>query len=370
MIDIIIYGIGDLKTRLYVENILKENVRIVGYMDDDFKGDTFNYCPIINESNIQEIKFDYLILSALYVPKLEEQYKKLVWGGVEESKIIRFYYYNYFGFNTPLRRLRQHDLSEFDGFFFGMSHGVDGLFPHKLSKNIYRLCARGMDLEYQKRLLEHMINKKMIKGHYFIFELPYYIFNYSVQNTRFFKYRICYYDELGCLETCNNKLELGNSKYIEEYLAYHQVFNEAPPLLDGASSQIQYSLKSKSISLLYKEKIEKDFWDINETHMLNNINIWKEIVSLIRNYDPVSKIAVVVFPQSPNMIRKYIRLPHFHISKRVFYENVVDEQITLLDDFLVFKNRRALFKDGTHLNSEGADLYSSHLEEELCSLFY
>ncbi len=366
-IRVIIFGIYKFECRIKMENSFHDNVELIGYMDNFYNEKTFNYRPVINIYTLKDIEYDYILINSVRTDSIEEIYKQLHYGGgVKKEKIIRWYYYSYFGNDSPIHRYQKFDKEIFDGFIFGMSHAVDGFLPHYFDKNIYRFCARGMDMFYHRSLVEYILKDNTNKR-YFMFELPYYIFNYETFHNKFFKYRINYYKEIESIKNSNINDE--NLYFLKEYEAYEKIFKSeiGDP---QTSSEIPLTNRDSVVRLDLDERIYEEFWDVNSAAISRNKIYFNEIVRMIYEYNRDSKIAVVVFPHNIMEVNKLGN--KLTEVKQIFYDilNSYHNEVELFDFFYIYKERPEFFKDWTHLNNKGAKEFTQMLNIEMNGRFY
>lgn len=335
----------------------------------------FDYCPYIYIENINSINFDYIVIT---YPKeiYNEVINELLDANIDLNKVV---YYDLFKNTLCVDVIYNFakNAQEYNTALFGMSHSQCGIQLQYLKKHekIYKFSAPSMDLFCHYHILlelfrEHYQKSRSVEQ--FVFELPYYIFNFDLSRFKSFVLNRIYY--FYRVNNYHNMSEAIDESIIKSFERYTKIFQT-----DSKSTRFSYNeeyIKKTSISLLerikfYYHKIssainmvflhddvwEKDFVDTKK----ENIIIWSDILELIHKINPNAKVKVVVFPFSPLFV--YTHKNSITKRKTEFYEilNLVSPEVDVIDEFDT--GNKYKFLDHCHLDYCSREEYSRHFDE-------
>lgn len=370
-IKVILYGVRSQK-REWVEKYINKSYKIISYTDLDPEYNElteFDYKPFVKIENLKNINFDYILILPNEKLPIKEIYENLLYNDIEKEKII--YWENLIGdYRNPLKEF--YNLNrEFEGFIFGMSHSFNGFLTHYFDKKFFKFAAPSMDLYFHLNVLNNIRKSDLLKkANYFIFELPYYIFNYDISK---------------CKNTCKIRMN-----YLEMFNDYHnygmneeekrniKVYNLIKDMFINRNiynfSSNNFENKSKaSCSKEERENMRRDrdhvLYKFERDTIQENLLIWKKIIGAVKEINIHAKIAVVIYPNNPYAIECHKEA--FDKMKKMFYQLIaqdISEKIYIYDYHAVIEENQ--FIDHCHLNGQACINFSKFLNKELEKKFY
>lgn len=311
---------------------------------------------IIDKCDLHDSIF---IIEESWLPLLLEK-------GVPQTRMIYPSLFDKLDFANPIMSFS----GVYDSVLFGMSHAQCGIIENNLSIScIYKEAAPSLDLflhwKYLKLLCKlHAGVVKKIQ--YYIFELPYYIFNYDLSRFGDFCYtKLNYFDQVDDYHHLGEKES--QKKMIALYQHYKELFDS--PVFYRKSEDINqndkaslprkaYRLVRNAIKIIYNKD---DVWYkyYNKT-IDENKKIWDDIQYTIHENSPDAQIIVLIMPFNP-----LFRITHKAVIKKqreIFFQNLGHQII--VDDFK-WSHSYFDFKDHCHLKDELAEKYTKHLDIRL-----
>lgn len=385
MKKVILYGINNRANLARIGQLLSEEFEVIGFVDskDSERRRFFSNKPLFSIKDIVTMKvdFDYIILASGSQDSLFKT--KLIRGGVYEERILEWTILREFMFENNMVLYKKRRMN-YEGMVFGMSHSYWGLFTYRLSKPFFKFSAPAMDLFFINKQLQEVINENYLGKSdgayrsnlkYIILEFPYYYFNYDMsRNKTHMRRQMILADYFG--DTHNFGETVEDQKIIVQYYVWKEMFYDRLKynssycysdhiLRNGNITQDMINTAKTSISHVWdkehKETIEE------------NIDIFNNMIKLINNFDKKIKIIILVMPQS-----KYDSLFHFdEVEKtRHYFLTTINEIMSKYDNpyfvwdlYKDYFEKENLFLDCIHLNSAGADFFSTQLEEKLKKIY-
>ena len=376
---VIFYGINRFQNKL--ENLLSSNYELKGYSDFDKKYEnisTYEYKPFYNSENLLKTKFDYIVICNSNKKESEKVLVTLRNLGIEDDKIVQSYCLSW---NERMFRTTFDDYininSKFDGLVFGMSYSRFAFLTHYFDKNFFKFSLGGVDLYTDKKWLGYLIenHKELLNSvKYVVLDLPYYIFNWDITSTSQIFYRMAYFDRF------DDYRKFGESpsgqKYITSYRILKDMFSERFESDKSICSNNYYEngqmlKKANDASYFAASGI---WYKRYENTIAENKEIFQEFINLINRINPDIKIAVVTYPYC----QKFLEVNKEYVSnlQKEFYEIINStkgcENIKIFDFIKEtrYKFDDTCFRDATHFNGKGAELFSHILNKKFIAELY
>ncbi len=379
---ILLYGIG--KELDNVENRIKEEHEIIGYMDSFSEINLYQGRVFYEVRKVKSLEFDYLIITVWD--------RKAAWSiqnwlvsdyGIPIEKIIPFWVY-------AKREIWEHkmktcDLKNIKGMILGNSYALHGFLEKELDLPFVNLSARSQDLFYSYRVYSRCIEEygdRLSSLEYIVLDLyDYMIFNVDISRTRYF---LEYLYLGGLYETHNFKKNKNFSGSIKDELfrTYGIVLEEEnqkrkimDKIFDNANIQPNffpndlwgYIEKEAPVPLnaVLSSVIRKRFEDT----ITENKEIIVDFIKTIRNKNRDMKIVFTLIP-------KYISVevaaePFMQVWKAEFNDIITDlcaKYQILFWNYkgcgCISKNPR-FYHDPRHLNTAGAKAMTAILNKNL-----
>lgn len=277
--EILLYGLE--RGHLIVEKYLKRNHKIIGYVDEFFKGKVYNGVDVYSKESINDLKFDYIVISIESVEERKKAYENLLNIGIETNKIVDFFdifmeCYSY-RLDVPekkIDRIMSNVNEPLDGIILGISHGLCGINPKYLQKNFCNLAIPSQDLYYNLKQLKHLIENykdKIEKLQYVVIDMFTYIyFNYDISLT---KNAVLYYELSGYRD--DESHNFAKNKNFDGTIAEELAKIQAGYEKEGIEKYSRKDVKEKKE--IYNSLFNMDNVDVNED--FKRIGIYDRYVS-------------------------------------------------------------------------------------------
>ena len=374
MMDIVIVGLSD--NRRTILSDLSVSCKIVGYTDIEkyYKGFTsFDYLPYCAIADIGRISYDYLIIGYTQKNDIEAAIKELIESGISTENVIEYQYYKETLCINQVRAFANTD-QKFDMFLFGMSHSQCSIQPQYFSQRLFKFAAPSMDLFCQEKLVRSIVEQfpeSVAGAKAFIFELPYYIFNFDLSRFRQFVLNRLFY-----FHVFSDYHHFGESPVDQELTRHFENFikvfdrdikSDKFTLNKDDEHEVRTGLVStvKSIAHEFLRKwniyhFHDDVWFKNYSNtQKENSDYWVSIQKLIREVNPNAEIRVLVCPFDPLFRRLYEK--QIDEKRQQFYTTIGDVQV--IDDFELNDNYR--FSDHCHLRTECGLRFTQYVRKQL-----
>ena len=344
----------------FIEEFESE-VSILGYLENgqtDLQIKLKDYKKLDPEK-IQEIQYDYIILTDLTEEENNKCYKYLTSLNIKESKIFSILKLNVQipieGFNYRLSELIAKDKIEL--LITGLSYAEVGINTKLLNYESINFALSSQDLYYDYKILEYILEFSNVKNHikYVLINMAYYSFDFDLSRT-FERTRIHrYYPFIE--DTHNYKdniiLKLLSRKYSQEghNKQYMDIFNMKQNVIADASC-IE---KGEKYAIYHSKMNHKVIREENLAIFDNMLKLLKQ-----RNIEPV----IIVCPTSEYYFNNYDKR-----KIKEFYKNIEPfknrDQFLLLDYFDSSLFTINDFWDDSHLNGEGAKKLTQLIQKEI-----
>lgn len=178
--NIILYGIG--QGREYVEKVLRQEHKIVGYMDSYSHIKTYNGIPFYKLSDVQKIQYDYIVISIVDRDAAWSVMSRMITEfGVESGRVIP---YSCYASNEIYKFKMNTCNTDIDGLILGNSHARWGYIENFFDGNFVNLSGSSQDLTYSNKIFKICLKKykqKLQNLKYLIIDM--YDYNYFNINT-------------------------------------------------------------------------------------------------------------------------------------------------------------------------------------------
>ena len=379
MNKVILYGINRFQNKL--ENLLSSKYEVIGYSDFDKKFEkikNYEYKPFYNEESLMNADYDYIVICNSNKKESEKSLIALRNLGIDECKIIQTYCLSW---NERMFRTTFDDFinlnQNFEGLVFGMSYSRFAFLTHFFDKNFFKFSLGGVDLYTDKKWLSYITDnhKELLSSvKYVVLDLPYYIFNWDITSTSQIFYRMAYFDKFDDYRKFGESTS--GQKYISNYRVLKDMFEER-----FESNKSVYSNNYYENGQMLKKANDESYFAASgiwykryENTILENIQIFQEFITLIKQINPDIKIAAVTYPYC----QKFLEVNKEHISnlQKEFYHIINNtkgcENIKIFDFIkdTKYKFDDTCFRDATHFNGKGAELFSHILNKKFNDELY
>lgn len=379
---IVLYGLGqglDL-----VEQRIKDEHEIIGYMDSYASLTVFRGKPFYKLEDIKNINFDYIVIVIWNRGISWSVYKMLTDNyGLSPEHVIPFYVYakhDLFDY-----KMRSHNLEKIQGLIFGNSVMAWGGLEKELSIPFLNLAVPGSDIYYnyktfQKCILEYSEQLKNLK--YIIIDLyDYYYFNYD---TSMSISALQYIDWGGIMDEHNFKKnknfkgsfseELFNKLYMlhtpEIAANMYKLFDD---INIGYAPLEEPRWKNRGKDTFVDSKIIKGSLILknHEDTINENVKLLDLFMEEIQKFNKDIKVIFTLMPMSVNIGSIRDLLPRWNCIK-IEFNNIVNSLCVKYNAlFWNYEKKEeitgnyAFFYDDQHLNTIGARAFTSILNEDL-----
>jgi uncharacterized protein YktA (UPF0223 family) len=375
---IIVYGVRC--DRWNFERLLKNNYTIIGYSDADTEYaelKEYDYKPFIQIKELRNVEFDYIVILHHNPNTTKLIYNNLVDNGVSLDKILEYCHLGNGAcdFRNPIKEYEILD-RPFEGMVFGMSHSHSGFIAHWFSKQFFKFSSPSMDLFYHYNILQHLKNnnKNIYRVQYFVFEFPYYIFNFDLSKcTNECKSRLNYFEIINDYHhygiNDEQKRYIHQYKLFKDMLIHEHTYNHSSNNFEKKHNRNKYVRPEDA--MYAKGHV---WYKINEDTIEENIGLWKKILLLIKEINQNAKIAVVVFPHNHYSIKCHTEA--IEKMKDLFYNclNIKEDEKEILKfklhDYYQWSKDETDFLDECHLFGDACKEFSLVLNEEFEKGFY
>lgn len=377
MIRIIIVGLSDYRKEIK-ENIA-DNIEIVAYCDIEEKRKEytfFDYKPYVEIEKISRLSYDYFIVAYANSNDIRKAIEDLVSFGARKANVIAYANYRTSLCINPISVFAKTDI-DFDVLLFGMSHSQCSIQTQLFNERIYKFASPSMDMFCHYKILKVLIEKythKLETVSTYIFEFPYYIFNFDLSRFKSFVANRLYYFYM--LSDYHHFGENDDDKYvIENFESFVKIF-------DKDSSAIKYSYNKElgnvergfwnTIKKYYRNirrimqicKNREDVWYKNYVNtQKENLEYWEKIKQIIKENNPAAEIRILVCPFD----KLFRRIHRKAISeKRDQFYKAIGNDVKVYDDFSL--NEKYTFIDHCHLNTSSGLKYCKHVMQNILKM--
>lgn len=381
MKKVIIYGIGAMgeNNLNQIRERLSDRYEVIGFMDSFYQKEFYQYLKVYKIGELPEMDYDYIVINAYNQSSDDEIYNLLSGYGVPNGKIVRYAKYAYrspeFPVSSKFNKLmifrQQNLLPEPDGLLIGMSYSELGVDVNRLSGCIYNLAAGALDLFYNKLMTESLFSMGKIieQSRYFIFEMPYFIFNYdlSLCDHGLFQHTMNY---ISFWERWHHFREKESNK---EFLRGFPVFQDMFLRDSQGNSSMILNCRAMSEMRILEEGNGDNVVShtIKKNHIATveeNRDLFQQIIKMLKEKAPHIQTIILICPQ-PSFIRNlYEKYP---LQKQIFWQEMRRAQeaypdLIILDEQELFTGRDEYFADKYgHLNRSGCDKFTEFLDQKL-----
>ncbi|WP_294345357.1 hypothetical protein [uncultured Clostridium sp.] len=412
---ILLYGLE--RGHLIAEKYLKKEHKIIGYVDEFYKGKVYNGLNVYSKESINDLNFDYIVIAIESTEVRKVAYEDLKQLGIESKKIVDFFdiYMECYSYklDIPVKkidRIMSNVNKPLDGIILGISHGLCGINPKYLQKNFCNLAIPSQDLYYNLKQLKHLIKnyrEKVENLQYVVIDMFTYIyFNYDISLT---KNAVLYYELSGYRDdeshnfaknknfdgTISEELAKIQEKYEkdarekysrEDVRARKEIYNS---LFDMDNVDINEDFKRIGIydryvsdfgtrvereRVITDEEIEKlkseDMPNSIAVNMFSetvkeNIEIFNEMLKTIFELNKDMKVYLVLIPQ---YIEREIKVQKEDLDWKPKFYDILDKfkeeyKFEVLDfkDCEAISAKREYYYDFGHLNYQGSMVFTELL---------
>lgn len=376
---VLVFGIH---SKLLLEELTQINsdYQIIGFTDFNYEyvRKEYNYLPFYEINEVKNVEFDYLIILARTQADNDKKYRACLDIGIPPTKMLPMFYWGGVRKDVPfcnhIEVLKSFD-KKFEGYIFGMSYTLLGLYTHCLSAAFYKLSWWSADIHFMYKTSQMILNDKYTdksRLKYIIIDIPYYTFNYD-----FSRNGLNFRKGLKFWEYFNDNHNLCSVKQHEisllEYQLYMDMFGRKKESGLAFLDDITRTGRITSEMIEQQKNHLSHVWKCEHKQtIIENRRLFSSWISNLKVFNPGLKIIILVTPHS-KYIEKYWP-ESINKCKELFYEIINDTQKTfdffVWDYFNVFYSDDKYFLDIMHLNSTGAAEFSKIVEKRLKEEIY
>lgn len=377
---ILLYGIG--KDLADIEEKIKQEHEIIGYMDSFAKINKYRGRVFYELSDLNDLDFDYLIIT-LKDRKTAWEIQEMLAGqyGVNMEKIIPFYVY----VNREMWsiKMHNHELEKVQGLIFGNSLAATGFLEEELDIPFINLAVSSQDLYYCYRVFcrcMEQYGEQFSNLKYIVIDLYNYMeFNLDISRGRDllgYLYHGGIYDEHNFKINKNYSDTLENEMFTNYYIVLRNqkqnIIQDIFSNWDTGFNEFVYDRWNhipKNVLLRAEQIVGRSITERFEDTFQENINILKCFIKDIRKRSADIKIVFTLIPQYITMEK--VSAPFMHRWKDEFYRVITDICEGNHAIFWDFKNYKEIsenhmfYYDEMHLNTVGARAMSAILNDKL-----
>lgn len=372
--NVVIVGLADNRRSILAE--ISAQCRVVGYADIKKYHrafDSFDYVPYVEVADLKSFECDFIVIGYTKREDIQAVNNELRTAGGDTDKVIE---YQLFKDTLCIDQMKAFENTEhnFDILLFGMSHSQCSIQPQYFTQRLFKFAAPSMDLFCQEKIVRRLISdytESVTKTKQFVFELPYYIFNFDLSRFRqFVLNRVYYFHSFSDYHHFGEKE--GDQELILHFENFVKVFDRDTrsdkftlnkDADNETSSGVVAKAKRVAHEVLRKREIrhfKDDVWFKNyESTQKENADLWNSIITQIKAVNPNAEITVLVCPFDPMFRKLYAK--QIDEKKKQFYSTIGD--IKVIDNFEL--NDDYHFADHCHLRTECGLRYTQVVRKQL-----
>ena len=366
MEKVIVFGVKNIKVRRDVEYFLDDSYQIIGYSDGHYSSDILDGKPFFRPEELCEQKYDFIIVTS-QTGKAQAEIRRILSGlGVPSDKIIRPIILKE-GDKTKslpdiVTHIERHYKGE-PGLIFGMSYSYMGIYEKKLRFPFFNCSFSGMDIYYNACVFQYMEERGILSTvEKALFVIPYYYFDFDMSRSAG-EYEEGFTFSMHRLNDWHSyKMVPGASEYVENYRMFGKKISEYyhVPMWKEPTNCVHGAPDNSDML--------EPLWFANhkETESENR-NIFAEFYQKIEARR--GELILVIPPLYVDGVNQMSKAA-LQAKKERFYGILKDMEENLgsihIYDYLdAFSGRRELFRDTTHLNSNGAEEFTKLINRDI-----
>lgn len=346
MKKVMIFGTG--RTSYNVVNNLKNDVRIVAYIDNDkSKLGVKDSYPVLSVDEIGKFEYDYIIIASQFEEEIFKQLREL---DIDEQKIIRFFKWFDVNNNYIEKAITSYyNTSIYRGIITGISYTRAAILENILNYKFMILAFPSQDIKFDYKVAKYIIKKKHNnKIDYCIIGLSYYSFQYDLLKSSM-KNKACFYKFMD-----SNKNESNYDFNVENMIFREECFKNFSQEVEFC--KLDYELKNK----IGKKQALIDCSKSHPETVIENNQLLKDYLKLLK-YNKIKPI-IVVCPVS-KYYNKYFSNRIENEFHSIIKEVAQQYDFQYIDYFRSEEFDDDDFQDVSHLNHKGAEKFTKILNE-------
>lgn len=359
MKKVILYGVRHVELRRDIEHFLDDCYEIIGYSDTYYTSDVLDGKQFIPPEKLPNTEFDYIIPLSFKEKILADMRLNLIGQGVSPEKIIWPTMFLHQGKETMQADLIQDIDKRYqgeEGLIFGLSYSLRGIFEKKLRPVFYDCSWHGLDLYYNYRIFQYIRRQGLLsKIKFALLVFPYYYFNYDMSKSMY-HYREGQMFALRGLGDWHNYQQMpGTSDYVANYRMFGRKMSEFYHFFKYEQhNRGIYQGKEGEAELSHLWRREYSATIAENTALF---------AAFSRELAETEIIPVLVIP--PYYVKgiSLASMESVRKRKQEFYRIAETTGMGIFDFFDIFADRRELFADLTHLNSNGAEAFTELINQ-------
>lgn len=359
MKKVILYGVRHVELRRSIEYFLDDGYEIAGYSDTYYKEDVLDGKRFIPPEELSGTEFDYILPLSYKESILMAMRANLMEQGVPPEKVIWPMMFLHQGKETMQADLIGDIEAQYrgeEGLLFGLSYSLRGIFERKLRPVFYDCSWHGLDLYYNYRIFQYMRGRGLLsRVRIALLVFPYYFFNYDMSKSMY-HYREGQMFALRGLDDWHNYRQLpGASDYVTNYRMFGRK-------ISNFYHFHKYEQQNRGI---YQGKDGEA--DLRGLWLCPHAETIAENTALFmdfcRELAEMKITPVLLVPPYYEKGLSRTSLEAVYKTKQEFYRIAGGADVDIFDFFALFADRRELFADLTHLNSDGAEMFTNHINQ-------
>lgn len=357
------FGTGNYS--MIVENILKDDVLILAYIDNDKSkwNSEKNGKVIIPPEQIEQYDFDYIIIGSQFT---EEIYTQLLEMKIHKNKIFQYSkfvenHWNYY--KGSINSFTLNDDNFYEVLATGISYTALGFKEENCIKKALNLAFSSQDLFYDYHTIKYIIEKykyKIYNIKHIIIGLSYYSFEYDMSMSAMKGKTVLYYEVLKNSHHFHDIDRVYNEHYISKKIADKLVRKLENGYYDFSEITAPDFNDMENKWAIGKKQVEIDCNKNYPDTVKENTEIFKAYLKLLKNNN--IKPIVVVFPASRYYTKHFCRRIEDEFNK-IIAEIKKEYDFQFIDYFRSDLFCDDDFHDVSHLNSKGAEKFTEILNK-------
>lgn len=376
---IILYGLGQGLN--FVEERIKKDHEIVGYMDSYSKLSFFRERPFYRLEDVCQIIFDYIVITIQDRRTAWDIYDMLIHTyKLPEDSVLPFYVYA--NYELQDTKMRKYELEKVEGLIFGNSHAKCGFLEEELIIPFLNLAVDGQDIYYNYKIYQRCIadyGRRLRKLHCIIIDLyDYCYFNLDTSMSSLAMDYIRwggYFDEHNFRKNHRFQKSFSEELFDRFYLSkknsnINDIFENIDIEQVGSCPTSRWThIKEKHNSLTFGPIIGAPVSKREEETIKENVKLLDQFLKEIRDFNGDIKVIFTMIPRYIDMERATEAIMK---SWKQEFEEIVNNFCYKYNAlFWNYKERQELSKnhmfyyDVEHLNTTGGRALTAMLNQDL-----
>lgn len=363
MKKVILYGIQNAELRAKVNNYLADGYEISGISDSFLDRDHLQEEHYIKPNEISSYEYDYVLILSEKEKNQGEIRDKLIELNVNKDSIVvpRLLLLRNADFIPDLNKeiinkIEKNDIA-YEAAVMGLSYSLRGIDFERLCLKSIDFSWHGLDLYYNYKQLELLLDKDELNIQTFIMVFPYYYLNYDMSSS-FYQY------STGQIFACRGFQDWHNARYasnsgIQEYLISEEMFGE---------KFWKYKKWKKVSGGGYESVLKMDKVELPKIWKMFYKDTCKENENLLQNILKMLKGRNIIFVIPPIFLEIIQKndLDYYYAMRKYFLDFLKKMQVKYEFNIVDFSEKikdLRYFSDYCHLNELGKSEFTNLLNQ-------